>query len=687
MAQVGTFYDFDRFTYLVDQNATLKCLPRPSVGDQTIETLRTLISRLTVEYNRTETFVPLAQLKELKRFTEIYGSYLTSQYGCNEQGTAPLSLLEKIPSLSTLLKLQNVLSSRIEERRKAIQDYSEINIVRCNQFEEPFSLLGISKVLFNSAFAAPDDDWYVSNLLLLKARVANFLQTRRYPGNYDYFVIECLINIVKIENNLWWVNELGVLNTEEFQKQLFNALLYGTQPQEIITFMYALYGNYDLVEDFIVLAKCLAPDIYNRLAAGNPPVDQALAPPNEKKPKDTSFDHLIPEDFSDPAFLKALPRLLAQIFPKRHRLAPNKLLQRLFQLNSVNDACDFSRTELLKMAYFIEMGCTGQSTHFFSKDAHNIPRSVLYNRDTDDAFVLLKSKGSGLISITTYKKVTKAIQLPRDASLKATVRAQAIFRLRDGPENERLANLEVAKWQYLKDEPCIWPLIFATTYQKPAFPPTVTTISPLADGDIHALPQSCGLDEHLKVFKAVFQGVEAMHLSNHVHGDLKKTNALFALQEMGQLLVGLIDFGFTFNVATEPRATIFNKGYYGSIVCTPPEVFGIKPFDGDYFKADIWALGFMLYCHVFNTIPRWHSMLMHYYYKRSERPVPAYAREVMHALVRSDIEGPLAALRNVAMFRPLTREEKLHTLIFNMMRLDPNERYDISTALAEITTI
>jgi hypothetical protein len=343
----------------------------------------------------------------------------------------------------------------------------------------------------------------------------------------------------------------------------------------------------------------------------------------------------------------------------------------------------FRRYKTLKALKYEEHGLNSAQmlkTSYVKKTTNQLARSLIYDSATQEVYILSKRKVKILHEEGTSKKVTSAIRLALTGP--AEIAAQSVTLGEPSKRDLKDTRLEMKYHMELKNSPGIWPIYFWCDYTKVAAGKKIQKVTALgkkAGGDLWHKYKKLTNNEAIEVGHQLIQGLHAMHEKDLVHGDLKLLNALMK-RENGRILAGLIDFGFTFNVKKEAPTFIFDKGYYGSIGFTPPEVFGKRPFRGDYKKTDVWALGYMLYQLRFKAHPPWQKLLDRCY--ESKATVTRIETQEMDALVTKVIEEPLSKLNQEK--GPLSKDQQFERLIYNMMRHNPKERYSMAQALAEI---
>lgn len=102
------------------------------------------------------------------------------------------------------------------------------------------------------------------------------------------------------------------------------------------------------------------------------------------------------------------------------------------------------------------------------------------------------------------------------------------------------------------------------------------------------------IEKYKEIFKELIKAINYLHLMNVSHRDLKLDNIL--INEDGKLK--LIDFGFA--VYRQDRNDLIDN-FCGTPTYMAPEIIKRDPYDPH--KADIWALGVLLFRMITNRYP------------------------------------------------------------------------------------
>jgi len=443
-------------------------------------------------------------------------------------------------------------------------------------------------------------------------------------------------------------------------------------PQECLKIAFALHVDVTTLKEEKLLEQALVlllPDILEPLLA------QELHP--------TSVEKLL-------TLLGKLPE---------HKAILAKIIARYEQLNALpKEMLGLSPKEMLGLANFIEtkLGKVLQVTGPYIKkgldQTSGLARSLLVDNVSGDVFVLSKRKVEILDASGTFKRFTSAIRLPTQTQAKLVAQAvgkheQAITKPKDYQEALRLGKAELVTHKKLEKGPGIWPLLFWCEYTKTLGSaheiPKLTAIYEFAEGDLIKIKDTIAGKELLTCANWLVMGLAYMHALGYVHCDLKLENALFKFDADGNLIVGWSDFGLTINIGENERSEIaFVNGYYGTHTYTAPEVFGRDNYDGDFQKADVWALGCTLYQLCYKEAPPWTNLLNEYHSENK------FVTEEFRADFNNMIEEFVAEeLKKLPEEGARSKEEKLKALLFQMLRADPALRINMQSARNEMQTI
>lgn len=103
------------------------------------------------------------------------------------------------------------------------------------------------------------------------------------------------------------------------------------------------------------------------------------------------------------------------------------------------------------------------------------------------------------------------------------------------------------------------------------------------------------IDQVRNLFRQLVSAVAHCHQSGVIHRDIKLDNVLV---DETRNQVWLIDFGLS---KFDPQDTFITDSYPGSHLYASPELCKHEPYKGR--KADVWALGVVLYCMLHKRMP------------------------------------------------------------------------------------
>lgn len=347
------------------------------------------------------------------------------------------------------------------------------------------------------------------------------------------------------------------------------------------------------------------------------------------------------------------------------------------QMLALADKIHLQKAELFTQAYYIEF-CLPQLSGVQFKKSKECPRSMLRSKETGDIFIQLKSKQTLLKEIASVKKVTLAIHVPARKELTLVAQATTRDEVPESYLKEVKKEHKISK--ELQGAVGIWPIIDAIEHKKSKDAKTFSKISlfsPLADGDLANAAKTLTSDEQQAIAKQLLSGIHAMHSKHYVHADIKGSNALVKKLLDGTYMAGWIDFGNTFKPATDTAPKCFDGGIYGTYNYTPPEVFGVRGFHGNFYQTDIWAFGLLLYRRYLKRDPSWGNLLDEHLKTAASHEKKAKMKQ----LVIEEIEGKLSRLLQIP--NP-TKQERFTILIHKMMMEKPASRPDANEVLRQM---
>lgn len=207
------------------------------------------------------------------------------------------------------------------------------------------------------------------------------------------------------------------------------------------------------------------------------------------------------------------------------------------------------------------------------------------------------------------------------------------------------------------------------------------------NGSLDQKPK-CTDEQKRKICKDVVDAMAEIHAQKVIHGDVKTENILYKIESDGSLTIGVIDFGLSFD--EKGKKTIFPEytyaaGEYGTLFATAPELFENKKYDGDPYKAEVWAVGIALYEIIHSDDVPWKKMI----------PPPEVRDEMkskdlstLLGQVKEQIdifgEGCLQRLSKLDSLKRLTPEQMAERTICKMLHPDPSQRITMQQAKLEL---
>jgi len=343
---------------------------------------------------------------------------------------------------------------------------------------------------------------------------------------------------------------------------------------------------------------------------------------------------------------------------------------------------------LFQQAYFIETTASQPSfvARLYRNSVH-LPRSIQTDCVTGDC--IIKSKVKPASGDATFrleglmKKVIKSLYVPYDVKLSPSIVARAVPKDKvDALTHDEIYAImqrELFAYQLLGNVEGIWPLLSWCRYEKTKGLETFSKLSlifPIADGDMEEF--SCSLPLKLQYMKNLAHGLWHMHKNGIVHLDIKAPNAL-----RNDTCAGWIDFGHYFQPSVEslPVWNAIRSGHYGTYIFTAPELLLNTSFSGDYTKLDVWALGCMFYKMLRGEYPPW---IEEHVGPLPDQIVTYTLSPLMHQKITVAIEVPRVKLEAKVQ---KTKNDLLNGLLYNMLRRDPNQRWNMKQVLDHLIVL
>jgi len=181
------------------------------------------------------------------------------------------------------------------------------------------------------------------------------------------------------------------------------------------------------------------------------------------------------------------------------------------------------------------------------------------------------------------------------------------------------------------------------------------------------------LDDRMKLAEDSLIGLQHMHdVKKVVHGDLKPANVLLKRNGATIEAARLTDFGGSFKLGAKKFPGIYGSGTYGTPGWTPPEMHDVRNFKGDHTKADVWALGCILYQAEFFDNTPWEGALAAKYAGEESFTKAEFREKIRegHAKLAVDEGTP--------------KQQRYRAFIASLLHEDPAKRPTAGEALEQL---
>jgi serine/threonine protein kinase len=188
--------------------------------------------------------------------------------------------------------------------------------------------------------------------------------------------------------------------------------------------------------------------------------------------------------------------------------------------------------------------------------------------------------------------------------------------------------------------------------------------------------------------QTIVNGIAYLHKTGRIQGDLKLDNVLWRVGKDRPF--ALIDFGFVRKVVPTKSGEFqtldcghYDRGYYGSIYYTSPELWGVKDFSGDPMKVESFAVGYVLW-QAFYGAPPWQEEISNAYDKNES--VTQERREALQETIRTAINAKRKSEKfGTRKFEDLkTDTERMKWIMLELLNQDPKTRLTAIQAATKI---
>ncbi len=291
-------------------------------------------------------------------------------------------------------------------------------------------------------------------------------------------------------------------------------------------------------------------------------------------------------------------------------------------------------------------------------------KEKLYGIYTCDEGYLVKSKN---VKKRTYtnKKTQSALLIPFNDFMKS--KEVLRLRIRSDKSCTPLKGEIETLLKYQNHEGHV-PCYRVDTYKKLDVDKAELFVEKL-DGPLNSLVEgtvSLEIDDLLVILMDIAAAIDDMHETGDLHGDISPRNMLFGKRNK-QYVGAICDYGFSTKIDT--KNDLVKRGIYGAARYTAPELFGLKKFQGDMKKVEIFALGLSFYEIIERWLPNWTRIPAGWLISDNdinEESIKTY-QESVQKFVAEEKE------KNKKCDQEL-REVQLKKLILEMIELDPKKR-------------
>lgn len=294
-----------------------------------------------------------------------------------------------------------------------------------------------------------------------------------------------------------------------------------------------------------------------------------------------------------------------------------------------------------------------------SKDL-NIPCGISIPPNSSKLFVNLKSKQNQLSANGSYKKVRLALELPIDTAKNAEFVAHKVFLKTDA------SDVELKHQSMLDEKPGLIHVTLDHKCKKTDLLKT-SVYETLLELDLAKLQSVKLMNERkVQIVLGIVTHLFNIHLSGHLHGDLKPENMIIDSMYNARC----IDYGFTFDPKKDKPTGCLSNGFYGSILNTPPELFGLLWKDQlssvDFFLAETFSLSVALW----KWLKEWPAWTQEPYslFKQKLRP-DKKSRDDYYDHILKYVDEQMKECQN-----------SLKLIVLKMMHPDPKQRMTLSDA-------
>jgi hypothetical protein len=197
--------------------------------------------------------------------------------------------------------------------------------------------------------------------------------------------------------------------------------------------------------------------------------------------------------------------------------------------------------------------------------------------------------------------------------------------------------------------------------------------------DLHVFSDEDWVD----CISGLVDGLLELHKSGRVHGDIKWPNALWRRTEEGKVECRWIDLSHSDLIENFAPDKWPLKNYYGSLMCTPPELLlNSLSAPEELCAVECWALGFFSCSMLFGIPPWWRELRA--IYDRGLPPTYMPMTEAEAVKIKILMQESLAEIRQHVEESPHSTLRSVQLICLNLMAFDPKQRLSLELAKLQL---
>lgn len=336
----------------------------------------------------------------------------------------------------------------------------------------------------------------------------------------------------------------------------------------------------------------------------------------------------------------------------------------------------------------------GRGLEYYSKGLSKGVRSMQYDRKNGLIYFGAK-KGRSVVRVSggsktarsllklDLRQITAAPEFPVRLMTRRHTGMAGIRRAR----NERNINIEY------QNEPGIARLEAWCDYTQMSStgkPPRFEFICVGAQGDALELRGKLKTPVALLQFMGgCLDGLNSLHKKKKSHGDLKLENMLVIIDPITGVITGVLADLETIEGFADSRGFMHRYKRHVTREYTPPELLLADRYPADPSKMEVWDLGISLWMLRSGLELPWGKDMLRFPLLDPSQGLSSAVRSLRDKVLRAmdtRIEKNsyfLEIARKKAAKEELSKKEELDFLIYSMIRMNPENRIDLATAISE----